>query len=109
MKLTTAKLRQIIKEELEATLNEKRNTYPTANWKQEALAAIEDEGMTPSKDLKDHIAEMPKKLNLLKMSDLKKWFVTYKKLRGKIKGYGTVGSFDDLVADIKSASGYDPG
>ena len=41
MKLTTATLRQIIKEELEATLNEKRNTYPTTNWKQEALAAIE--------------------------------------------------------------------
>ena len=109
MKLTTAKLRQIIKEELEATLNEKRNTYPTANWKQEALAAIEDEGMRPSAGLKRHIAKMPKKLDLRDMSALEDWFGKYKELRSRIEGYGTVGSFDDLVADIKSASGYNPG
>ena len=44
MKLTTARLRKIIKEELQATLRE--------------------EGMRPSAGLKRHIAKMPKKLDL---------------------------------------------
>ena len=106
MKLTKETLKRIIKEELEATLEEARNIFPTAGWAEKELSAIRDEGMRPSAKLKRHLAKIPPTLEDPKMEE---WFNTYKKLRGKIKGFGSVEdyTFHDFTLDVKIESGID--
>ncbi len=109
MKLTKATLKRIIKEELEATLGEARNIFPTEGWTQKQLSAIEDEGMRPSAKLKRHLAKIPKRLDMRDTSEMEAWFNTYKELRGKIKGFGSVEdyTFQDFTLDVKIESGID--
>ena len=109
MKLTKETLKQIIKEELEATLGEARNIFPTAGWAQKQLSAIEDEGMRPSAKLKRHLAKIPPRLDMRDTSEMEVWFNTYKELRGGIEGFGTVEgyTFQDFANEVKMNSGFD--
>ena len=106
MKLTKQTLKRIIKEELEATLGEARNIFPTEGWAQKQLSAIGDEGMRPSAGLKRHLAKIPPSLE---HPDMGAWFNTFKELRGAIKGYGTVEdyTFEDFANEVKMDSGVD--
>ena len=105
MKLTKETLKRIIKEELETTLGEARNIFKTAGWAREQLSSIEDEGMRPSAGLKRHLAKIPPRLDMRDTSKMEPWFNTYKELRGKIKGFGSVEgyTFEDFVSDVKVA------
>ena len=109
MKLTKETLKRIIKEELEATLGEARNIFPTAGWAQKQLSAIRDEGMEPSDELIDHINNIHPKLDMRDTSKMKEWFSTYKELRGAIEGFGTVEgyTFQDFANEVKMNSGFD--
>ena len=109
MKLTKETLKRIIKEELEATLGEARNIFPTAGWTEKELSAIEDEGMRPSAKLKRHLAKIPPRLDMRDTSEMEAWFNTYKELRSRIKGFGTVEgyTFQDFANEVKMNSGFD--
>ena len=109
MKITKETLKQIIKEELEATLGEARNIFPTAGWAEKELSAIEDEGMRPSAKLKRHLTKIPPRLDMRDTSEMEAWFNTYKELRSRIKGFGTVEgyTFQDFANEVKMNSGFD--
>ena len=112
MKLTKETLKRIIKEELQATLGEARNIFPTKGWAQKQLSAIGDEGMEPSDELIDHINKLIKyhpKLDMRDTSKMEVWFNKYKELRGAIEGFGTVEkyTFPDFTDEVKMNSGVD--
>lgn len=109
MKLTKEALKRIIKEELEVTLGEARNIFPTAGWAEKELSSISDEGMRPSAKLKRHIAKIPPRLDMRDTSEMEAWFNIYKELRGGVKGFGTVEgyTFQDFANEVKMNSGYD--
>lgn len=109
MKLTKETLKRIIKEELQSTLGEARNIFPTEGWTQKQLSAIGDEGMRPSAKLKRHLAKIPPRLDMRDTSEMEAWFNTYKDLRGGIKGFGTVEdyTFQDFANEVKMNSGFD--
>lgn len=109
MNLTRETLKRIIKEELEATLGEARNIFPTAGWAEKELSSIEEEGMRPSAKLKRHLAKIPPRLDMRDTSEMEAWFNTYKELRSQIQGFGTVEgyTFLDFTNEVKMNSGYD--